>query len=97
MTSLAIHAALGVLTVVIFFRVNRYLYTHGWQGSRVTWLEGLYYLLGVGSVCIGWLIGDNYFCRSTTITFAGWRRPDGACEGPPLGRGGWSRARRSGC
>ena len=36
MRSLAIHAALGVLTVVIFFRVNRYLYTHGWQGSRVT-------------------------------------------------------------
>ena len=43
------------------------------------------------------LIGDNYFCRPTTITFAGWRRPDGACEGPPLGRGGWSRTRRSGC
>jgi transposase len=26
------------------------------------------------------LISDNYFCRPTTITFAGQRRPDGACE-----------------
>src|SRR5260370_30871668 len=26
------------------------------------------------------LISDNYFCRSTTITSAGRRRPDGACE-----------------
>src|SRR5437879_6063480 len=40
------------------------------------------------------LIGDNHFCRPTTITFAGWRRPDGACEGPPLGRGGWFRTRQ---
>jgi hypothetical protein len=41
------------------------------------------------------LIGDNYFCRSTTTTFAGWRRP---CRGsststhaePRRGtRGGW--------
>ena len=70
MTSLAIHAALGVLTVVIFFRVNRYLYTHGWQGSRVTWLEGLYYLLGVGSVCIGWYFNVTYVM--TYPTEASW-------------------------
>ena len=26
------------------------------------------------------MISDNYFCRSTTITFAGRVRPDGVCE-----------------
>src|SRR5260370_40337914 len=26
------------------------------------------------------LSGDNYFCRSATITLAGWCRPDGPCE-----------------
>ncbi|HEY2733682.1 MAG TPA: hypothetical protein VGI70_06840, partial [Polyangiales bacterium] len=28
------------------------------------------------------VISDNYFCRSTTITFAGRRRPNGAWETP---------------
>jgi hypothetical protein len=60
MASLLIHAALGVLTVVIFFRYNRYLYTSGWPGSGVTFLEGLYYLLAVGSVCLGWYFNVKY-------------------------------------
>jgi hypothetical protein len=60
MTSLAIHAALGVLTVVVFFRVNRHLYIRGWPGSGVTPLEGLYYLLAVVSVCIGWYFNVTY-------------------------------------
>jgi hypothetical protein len=60
MTSLAIHAALGVLTVVVFFRFNRYLYAHDWEGSTVTWLEGLYYLLAIGSVCTGWYFNVTY-------------------------------------
>ena len=54
MTSLVIHAALGVLTVVAFYGYNRYLYRRDWQGSAVTWLEGLYYALAIGSVCVGW-------------------------------------------
>ena len=60
MTSLAIHAALGFLTVVIFFRTNRHLYAGDWQGSRVTALEGLYYLLAIVSVCIGWYFNVTY-------------------------------------
>jgi hypothetical protein len=60
MTSLAIHAALGALTLVIFFRFNRYLYAGDWQGSGVTWLEGLYYALAIGSVCIGWYFNVTY-------------------------------------
>jgi hypothetical protein len=60
MTSLLIHAALGVLTVVIFFRYNRYLYAGGWRGSGVTFLEALYYVLAVGSVCLGWYFNVKY-------------------------------------
>lgn len=60
MTSLLIHAALGVLTVVVFFHFNRYLYARDWEGSGVTWLEGLYYVLAIGSVCTGWYFNVNY-------------------------------------
>ena len=60
MTSLVIHAALGVLTVVVFYGYNRYLYRRDWQGSGVTWLEGLYYALAIGSVCIGWYFNVTY-------------------------------------
>jgi len=60
MTSLVIHAALGVLTVAVFFRVNAALYGRDWTGSRVTWLEGLYYLLAIGSVCTGWYFNVAY-------------------------------------
>jgi hypothetical protein len=70
MTSLAIHAALGVLTVIVFFRVNRHLYTRGWPGSGVTPLEGVYYLLAVVSVCIGWYFNVTYVM--TYPTEAGW-------------------------
>ena len=60
MTSLVIHAALGVLTVAIFFRVNRHLYARDWPGSRVTGLESLYYALAIGSVCAGWYFNVRY-------------------------------------
>lgn len=60
MTSLVIHASLGVLTVIIFFRVNRHLYARNWRGSAVGGLEALYYLLAVGSVCIGWYFNVTY-------------------------------------
>ena len=60
MTSLLIHAALGVLTVVVFFYTNAYLYRRDWQGSQVTFLEGLYYALAVISVCIGWYFNQKY-------------------------------------
>jgi hypothetical protein len=60
MTSLALHAALGLLMVAVFFRVNRHLYACGWPGSQVTWLETLYYFLAVGSVCVGWYFNVTY-------------------------------------
>jgi hypothetical protein len=60
MMSLAIHAALGVLTIVTFLRINRHLYARDWPGSRVSWLEGLYYMLAIASVCVGWYFNVTY-------------------------------------
>jgi hypothetical protein len=60
MLSLLIHAGLGALTVGVFFYVNGYLYRGGWPGSRATFLEGVYYVLAVGSVCVGWYFNVRY-------------------------------------
>lgn len=60
MTSLFIHAALGALTVGLFFYVNAYLYRNDWSGSRATVLEKLYYVAAVVSVCIGWFFNTRY-------------------------------------
>jgi hypothetical protein len=60
MTSLLIHAALGFATLGLFFIVNAYLYKPGWNGSRVSVVEGLCYLLAVGSVCTGWYFNTQY-------------------------------------
>lgn len=60
MLSLLIHAALGALTIVLFFRFNAHLYRGNWPGSRVTPLEGLYYGLAVASVCAGWYFNVHY-------------------------------------
>ena len=60
MLSLLIHAGLGVLTLVIFFSVNAHLYRRDWSGSRVTFVEGLYYLLAGASVGMGWYFNVRY-------------------------------------
>jgi len=60
MRSLAIHAALGVLTVAVFFFVNAHLYRRDWEGSRTTFLEVLYYLLAGVSVGAGWYFNVRY-------------------------------------
>ena len=60
MASLLVHAALGVLTIVLFFVTNAYLYRRDWPGSRVTLLEGLYYALAAASVGAGWYFNQKY-------------------------------------
>jgi hypothetical protein len=60
MTSLLIHAALGVLTIALFFTTNAYLYRRDWVGSKVTLAEGLCYGLAVISVCVGWYFNQRY-------------------------------------
>lgn len=60
MTSLLIHAALGALSIGVFFYLNAYLYKGAWMGSRVSLLEALYYVLAIGSVCTGWYFNVQY-------------------------------------
>ncbi|TXI90298.1 MAG: DUF2834 domain-containing protein [Cupriavidus sp.] len=60
MVSLLVHALLGLVTVVLFFHFNNYLYRPGWQGSRVSGLEVLYYAFAIGSVCTGWYFNVQY-------------------------------------
>ena len=60
MLSLFIHAALGALTIALFFLFNAHLYRRDWPGSGVTPLEGLYYALAVASVCAGWYFNIQY-------------------------------------
>jgi len=60
MTSLMIHAALGLLFLALFFYVNRHLYRSGWRGSGTSGLEALYYLIAIGSVSVGWYFDVQY-------------------------------------
>ncbi len=60
MASLLIHAALGALTVGLFFYVNAHLYRNDWSGSRATVLEKLYYGAAAASVCAGWFFNIRY-------------------------------------
>ena len=60
MTSLLIHAGLGALTVLGFFYVNAHLYRSEWPASRMTFLERLYYITAVVSVCFGWFFNIRY-------------------------------------
>jgi Terpene cyclase DEP1 len=60
MTSLLIHAALGLFCAVLFFYFNSHLYRSGWSGSRVSALEALYYFIAIGSVLVGWYFNVKY-------------------------------------
>lgn len=60
MTSLLIHAGLGLFCLILFFIFNSYLYKPGWKGSSVSGLEALYYFIAVASVCTGWYFNIKY-------------------------------------
>jgi hypothetical protein len=70
MTSLVVHAALGVLTLVLFFVTNAQLYRRDWPGARITRLEGLYYGLAAASMCAGWYFNQTY--QFAYPEHAGW-------------------------
>ena len=58
-TQLLVFGVLGVATTIYAFVVNRHLFGTGGAG-RVTVLEGVFYALGVISVCIGWYFNVRY-------------------------------------
>jgi hypothetical protein len=72
-TSLVFYGILGIATTVIAFVGNRRLFSGGGGGGgggsegstrpgagRVSALEGLYYVLGVTSLCLGWYFNIRY-------------------------------------
>lgn len=60
MTSqLLVYGVLGVVSTVVAFAVNRRLFGERGAG-RVSVLEGLYYFLGLVSVCLGWYFNVRY-------------------------------------
>jgi Terpene cyclase DEP1 len=60
MTSLIIHAVLGVATTAFVVWHNRRLFSGGWRGARVTPLEGAFYLIALVSVGLGWYFNIQY-------------------------------------
>lgn len=60
MTSLLVHAALGVVFVGLFFHANAHLYRRDWPGARVSLAEGACYAIALVSVCVGWYFNQKY-------------------------------------
>lgn len=60
MTSLLVHAALGIATIAFFFYANAHLYRRDWAGARVTRLEFVYYAVALVSLCLGWYFNQKY-------------------------------------
>jgi hypothetical protein len=60
MTSLVIHAILGVATTAFVVYGNRRLFSGRWAGSRVTPLEAVFYVAAVASVLLGWYFNIRY-------------------------------------
>ena len=60
MTSLIIHAILGVATTAFVVYANRRLFTASWSGRRVTPLEAVFYVTAIVSVALGWYFNIQY-------------------------------------
>ena len=70
MTALYIHFAVGILFLALFFYFNAHLYRPGWNGSGLTGLEALYYLIAVCSFALGYYFNVQYVQMYPTQ--AGW-------------------------
>jgi hypothetical protein len=81
MTSqLLIFGILGLATTAAAFYVNRHLFTAGTGAGRVTVLEGVYYVVGVCSIVLGWYFNVRYthtyhdanYWNYTKMLFSNW-------------------------
>jgi drug/metabolite transporter (DMT)-like permease len=78
-TSLFVYGVLGVLSTVVAFSCNRRLFEKG-PGARVSALEGLFYLVGLLSLCLGWYFNVRYthsdahasYVNYTRMLFSNW-------------------------
>jgi hypothetical protein len=58
-SQLVIFGILGIASTAVAFYVNRHLFTGGGAG-RVSPLEGIYYVIGVCSIVLGWYFNVRY-------------------------------------
>jgi hypothetical protein len=78
-TSLVFFGVLGIVSTAVAFRYNRHLLAGGAAG-RVSILEGLYYGIGVASLCLGWYFNVRYvhtyhhasYINYTKMLFTNW-------------------------
>jgi len=77
-TSLLFYGLLGVASTILAFSANRYLFTQA--VGRIATLEGLYYVVGLGSLCLGWYFNIRYvhayhgasYVNYTKMLFSNW-------------------------
>jgi hypothetical protein len=77
--SLVFYAILGLLSTGLAFAWNRNLFT-GSVAGRVSALEGLYYAVGLSSLCLGWYFNIRYvhtyhqasYVNFTKMLFSNW-------------------------
>jgi hypothetical protein len=81
MTSqLLIFGILGLATIAVAVYVNRRLFVAGNGAGRVTLLEGIYYVVGVCSIVLGWYFNVRYthtyhnanYWNYTKMLFSNW-------------------------
>jgi len=79
-TSLVFYGVLGIASTALAFRYNRHLFADGIAG-RTSALEGVYYLIGVASLCLGWYFNIRYvhtfgheasYINYTKMLFSNW-------------------------
>src|ERR1039458_5380306 len=78
--SLTFYAILGVLSTAFAFACNRHLFAGGHVG-RVSPLAGLFYFVGLASLCLGWYFNIRYvhtyghkasYINYTKMLFTNW-------------------------
>ncbi len=79
-TSLAFFAFLGLVSTAVAFGCNRRLFSGG-RAGRTSPLEGLYYVVGICSLCLGWYFNVRYvhayphqssYINYTKMLFTNW-------------------------
>ena len=79
-TSLAFFGFLGLVSTAVAFAYNRRLFSGGHAG-RTSTLEGLYYVVGICSLCLGWYFNVRYvhayphqssYINYTKMLFTNW-------------------------
>jgi len=78
--SLTFYALLGVASTALAFIGNRRLFV-GTLAGRISVLEGLYYVIGIASLCLGWYFNIRYvhsygheasYVNYTKMLFSNW-------------------------